>query len=220
MTPVEIDRAASRFGAEAALAAALLPYSVPSGDGAHDIAHILRVWKAAEAIQAVEGGERPILAAAVLLHDCVAAEKNSPERKFASRRAAEKAAVILRDLGWSDAPIAATAHAIAAHSFSAGITPETLEARILQDADRLDAIGMIGVARCFYIGGRLGSGLYDPFDPEATARPLDDARFALDHFETKLLKLAAGFNTETGRQMAAVRHARLVEFRDALASEI
>ncbi len=220
MTPAEIDRAAARFGAEAALAASLLPHSVPSGDGAHDVAHILRVWKAADAIQAQEGGDRPILAAAVLLHDCVATEKNAPDRKFASRRAAEKAAGLLAVLGWSEETIAATAHAIAAHSFSAGIAPESLEAKILQDADRLDAIGMIGVARCFYIGGRLGSGLYDPFDPEGSARPLDDARYALDHFETKLLKLAAGFNTATGRSMAAIRHARLAEFRDALVSEI
>ncbi|SHE54485.1 uncharacterized protein SAMN02745157_0407 [Kaistia soli DSM 19436] len=220
MTPVELGRASERFGQEAALAALLLPHSVAAGDGAHDIAHILRVWKAADAIHAIEGGDRAVLAAAVLLHDCVAVEKNAPDRHLASRLASEHAGRLLRGLGWCEATIASTGHAITAHSFSAGIAPETIEAKILQDADRLDAIGMIGVARCFYIGGRLGSALYDPFDPDAEARPLDDKRYALDHFETKLLKLSAGFNTETGRAMAAVRHARLLTFLDALASEI
>ena len=157
MTPADRDRAAARFGAEAELAALLLPHATGEGDGAHDIAHLLRVWKAADAIRAIEGGNVRILVAAVLLHDCVAVEKNSPERPFASRLASEKASGLLRDLGWTEDAIAATAHAIAAHSFSAGIAPESLEAKILQDADRLDAIGMIGVARCFYIGGRLGS---------------------------------------------------------------
>lgn len=220
MTLEEIGRASALFGRDAALAADLLPHSVAAGDGAHDIAHILRVWKAADTIQAAEGGDRAILVAAVLLHDCVAVEKNAPDRNLASRRAAEHASHLLRDLGWSETAIATVAHAITAHSFSAGIAPETIEAKILQDADRLDAIGMIGVARCFYIGGRLGSALYDPFDPEAEARPLDDKRYALDHFGAKLLKLSAGFNTETGRAIAAVRHARLLNFLDALASEI
>lgn len=79
----------------------------------------------------------------------------------------------------------------------------------MQDADRLDAIGMVGAARCFYIAGRMGSGLYDPFDPLATERPLDDKRFAIDHFETKLFKLADGFQTEAGRRFAGDRHERL-----------
>ena len=93
-------------------------------------------------------------------------------------------------------------------------------AKILQDADRLDAIGMVGIARCFYIAGRLGSALYEPVDPEARARPLDDAAYALDHFPAKLLKLAAGFNTEAGRRMAAERHRRLETFLAGLADEI
>lgn len=106
------------------------------------------------------------------------------------------------------------AHAILTHSFSANIPPETLEAKILQDADRLDAIGMVGAARCFYIAGRMGSGLYDPLDPLAEARALDDKAFAIDHFETKLFRLADGFKTEAGRRLAHEREQRL---RDVLA---
>ncbi|VTR58630.1 putative hydrolase [Serratia fonticola] len=120
--------------------------------------------------------------------------------------AAEKAGIALATLGWSDENINKTAHAIEAHSFSAAIPPQTLEAKILQDADRLDAIGMIGVARCFYIGGRMRSALYDAADPLAQQRQYDDKRFTLDHFETKLFKLQEGFQTAAGRRMAALRH--------------
>ena len=123
----------------------LLEHATEGDDGSHDLAHIHRVFKNALKIQAGEGGDAEILAAAVLLHDCVAVEKSSPLRSQASRLAAEKASGILAGLGWPEAKIAAVAHAILTHSFSANIPPETLEAKMLQDADRLDAIGMVGV---------------------------------------------------------------------------
>ncbi|MDL2404471.1 HD domain-containing protein [Rhizobium calliandrae] len=206
---MDTNRMARAFAPFEALAADLIPHAADGDDGSHDIAHILRVFKNAMSIQAEEGGDPRILAAAVLLHDCVSVEKNSPHRAQASRLAAVKAAGILRLLGWAGEDIASVAHAIITHSFSANLPPETLEAKMLQDADRLDAIGMVGAARCFYIAGRLGSGLYDPYDPLATKRPLDDKCFAIDHFETKLFKLADGFQTETGRRFAGERHERL-----------
>jgi uncharacterized protein len=202
------------------LAARLLPHATDASDGAHDVAHIARVFANAMKIVAAEGGDRDVIAAAALLHDCVAVEKSSPLRSQASRLAAEKATVILTGIGWTEDAIGATAHAIEAHSFSAGIEPRTLEAKILQDADRLDAIGMIGVARCFYIGGRMGSGLYDPSDPRADHRPLDDRAFAIDHFPAKLFTLAEGFQTATGRDMAAERDRRLRLFHDLFIEEI
>jgi uncharacterized protein len=134
--------------------------------------------------------------------------------------AAEKAATVVAGLGWDKTDITAVAHAVTAHSFSANIVPETLEARILQDADRLDAIGMVGAARCFYIAGRMGSGLYDPADPLARHRPLDDKAFAIDHFEVKLFKLADGFQTATGRALATERHERLRQVLDLFIDEI
>ena len=194
------------------LAAQLLPFACESNDGSHDIAHILRVFRNAMRILREEGGHGEVLVAAVLLHDCVAVEKNSPLRAQASRLAAEKACGLLRNIGWAEVDIAAVAHAITTHSFSANSPPETLEAKILQDADRLDAIGAIGVARCFYIGGRMNSLLHDLADPAAKHRPLADSRFALDHFPAKLFKLANAFQTEAGRRLAAQRHVRLVEF--------
>ncbi|CAN7236244.1 MULTISPECIES: HD domain-containing protein [Ensifer] len=205
---------AAAFAPHADLAAVLLPHAFAADDGSHDASHLIRVWKNAARIHAEEGGDERVLSAAVLLHDCVSVEKNSPHRTQASRLAAEKAADILRDLGWSAEAISSVAHAILTHSFSASITPETIEAKILQDADRLDAIGMVGAARCFYIAGRMGSGLYDPLDPLAEDRELDDKAFAIDHFETKLFKLADGFQTATGRRLALERQQRL---RDVLA---
>ena len=202
------------------LAAALVPHSSEGDDGSHDVAHVLRVFKNAMRIQAVEGGDARILAASVLLHDCVAVEKNSPMRSKASALAAAKASAVLADLGWASDDITAVAHAIVAHSFSANVTPETLEARILQDADRLDAIGMVGAGRCFYIGGRMSSALYDPFDPAGSDRELDDKRYVIDHFQTKLFKLADGFQTKAGRALAATRDQRLRDFLAAFMDEI
>ena len=112
------------------------------------------------------------------------------------------------------------AHAILTHSFSANIKPESREAKILQDADRLDAICMVGAARCFYIAGRLGSGLYEPADPKAERRPLDDKSYAIDHFEVKLFKLADGFQTEYGKYLAMERQQRLRQVLDLFLDEI
>lgn len=156
------------------LARALLPHAVDACDGAHDVAHLLRVWRNAARIVQGEGGDSEILVAATLLHDCVLIDKASPERRLASRLAAAKACGVLTDLGWQADRIGQVCHAIEAHSFSAGIEPLTLEARILQDADRLDAIGFIGIARCFYVAGMSRAAICDPTDPAAEHRPLDD----------------------------------------------
>ena len=212
-----------------ALVAVLLPFATGDAtpdagqsrqDGAHDLAHLRRVWVNAFAIAAQEGGADAVLAASVLLHDCVAVEKNSPLRAQASRLAAARAEAVLRGLGWQETDIAAVSHAIAAHSFSAGIAPQSLQARVLQDADRLDALGMIGVARCFYTAGRMGSALYEPQDPRADHRVLDDAAYALDHFRAKLLRLADGFQTATGAAIAQARTAAMAQFMAAFELEI
>lgn len=217
---VPVTDLAAAFKPHESLAAQLIPFACESDDGSHDLAHILRVFRNAMRIHGAEGGDGEVLAASVLLHDCVSVEKNSPLRSQASRLAAEKASEILADIGWEVGRIAAVAHAVTAHSFSAGIAPETLEAKIVQDADRLDAIGAIGVARCFYIGGRMNSGLHDVADPRGSDRPLDDKRFAIDHFPIKLFKLAEGFQTAAGKRMAAERHARLQSFYDDFLEEI
>jgi uncharacterized protein len=217
-----MDDIATVFGEHAATAARLLAELGPANDdGSHDRSHLLRVWRNALAIAGHEPPcDRAVLTAAVILHDCVAVEKNSPLRSQASRLAAARARTILAGLEWNAEQIDAAAHAIEAHSFSAAIAPRTLEARIVQDADRLDAIGAIGVARCFYIAGRMGSGLYDPADPAASQRDLDDRSFALDHFGAKLFKVAADFQTPTGQALAEARTQTMRAFVDTLLQEI
>ena len=190
-------------------------------DGAHDLGHLHRVWANAQTIAAGEGGaDLEVLEAAAYFHDAVNLPKNSPDRARASTLSADLARQVLAGLGFPVAKLEAVSHAIAAHSFSANIAPETLEAKIVQDADRLDAIGMVGAARCFYIAGRMGSGLYDPLDPLAEQRPLDDKAFAIDHFELKLFKLADGFQTAAGARMARERTDRLRAIRNMLLDEI
>lgn len=213
---------AAIFGEQAELAERLLAILGTEGDdGSHDRSHLLRVWRNAASIAEQESGcDRTVLTAAVILHDCVAVEKNSPQRAMASRLAAARARAVLADMGWDTERIDAAAHAIEAHSFSAGIAPETVEARIVQDADRLDAIGAIGIARCFYVAGRMGSGLYNPDDPQAVHRDLDDRHFALDHFGAKLFKVAANFQTKTGQALADARTRTMRDFVAALLDEI
>lgn len=203
------------------LADLLIPHTVAERlDGSHDVSHLHRVWSNVCAIRDTEGGDHQILLAATLLHDCVSVEKNSPFRSSASRLAAAKATELLAEMGWDEERTQAVAHAIECHSYSANITPTSLEAKILQDADRLDALGMVGVARLFYVSGRIGTHLYDPVDPQAQQRDLDDKRFAVDHFTTKIFTLAQGFQTVTGRHMAQVRHARAERFLREFMEEI
>ena len=111
------------------------------------------------------------------------------------------------------------AHAIESHSFSAAIRPETIEAKIVQDADRLDALGAVGLARLFYIAGRMGSALAHADDPMALHRDLDDKAYALDHIDTKLATLPGKMQTAAGRRIAESRLHELMAFRDSFIAE-
>jgi uncharacterized protein len=111
-------------------------------------------------------------------------------------------------------------YAVEVHRFSKGIVPAKLEARILQDADRLDALGAIGIARVFLTGGVLGRALYNPVDPFCRSREPDDKRWNLDHFFRKLLKLESGMHTRTARKLAARRADVLKRYLSDLQREI
>ncbi len=203
---------------ERALVAHLRKQAAP--DAAHDLAHILRVLAMARRIADEEGAhDACVLTAAALLHDLVALPKDHPDRAQSSRLAAAAASDLLRTLGFPDDRIGAVAHAIEAHSFSANIEPLTPEARALQDADRLDALGAIGLARCFAVSGALGRSLVDADDPLAERRPLDDGRWALDHFQVKLLRLPDLMRTAAGRRIGAERAAFVEAFMRRMAAE-
>ncbi len=116
--------------------------------------------------------------------------------------------------------LAGICHAIEAHSFSAKIAPTTPEAKIVQDADRLEALGAIGLARVFAVSGALGVALFDADDPFANRRPLNDKQFALDHFQTKLLKLPLTMQTERGKSLAQRNADFLVSYMAKLSAEL
>ncbi|WP_049293505.1 phosphohydrolase [Franconibacter helveticus] len=191
-------------------------------DKAHDVAHFRRVWKTAQQIMQGSEADRLVVLAACYFHDVVNLPKNHPERHLASTRAAQETLAILAE-HFPDFPHAlydGVAHAVQAHSFSAGIAPQTLEAKIVQDADRLESLGAIGLARVFYTSGALGRALFDGDDPLAMHRDLDDVTWALDHFQKKLLTLPDTMQTEAGRALAHYNADFLVHYMAKLCAEL
>jgi uncharacterized protein len=189
-------------------------------DAAHDRAHVERVVTTARRLAQAEGATLEVVVPAAWLHDCVVLPKDAPDRAQAARRAAEAAREFLRTAGYPEPWIGPIAHAIAAHSWSGDVTPDTPEAKVVQDADRLDALGAVGLARCFAVAGALGNALYDPDDPFCEDRPPDDDSYALDHFFAKLLRLPDSMQTEAGRAAAERRAQFLRSYLDRLAAEI
>lgn len=178
-------------------------------DGAHDLAHFKRVWLAAKHIaqQEAEPADMLTLLAAAYFHDLVSLPKNHPDRSQSSWLSAVQTEELLKK-EFADFPmekLEGIKHAIHAHSFSANVTPTTIEAKILQDADRMEALGAIGIARTFYVSGQMNRAMFHPEDPLAEHRPLDDITYALDHFQIKLFKLPDLMNTQAGKQMAAAK---------------
>ncbi len=188
----------------------------PVDDGAHDLAHFRRVWNSAKHIaeHETESADLLTLLTAAYFHDLVSLPKNHPERSQSSWLSAEQTEEILKR-DFPDFPMGKlprVRHAIHAHSFSAQVTPTTIEAKILQDADRMEALGAIGIARTFYVSGQMNRAMFHPDDPLAENRPLDDLVYALDHFQVKLFKLPDLMNTIAGKQMAADKVAFVREF--------
>lgn len=192
----------------------------PGADPGHGPAHLERVVATALRLAAEEGARAEVVLPAAWLHDCVHVAKDSPDRARASRLAADRALRFLESSGYPSPILPEVRHAIEAHSYSAGIAPQTTEAKVVQDADRLDALGAIGLARCIAVGAALGRPVYEPRDPFCRARAPDDLGASVDHFYTKLLKLAGTMQTPAGRREAERRTAFLRAFLAQLESEI
>lgn len=191
-----------------------------SADSAHDIDHIERVVATATQLGREEEAEMDILLPAAWLHDCVAVAKDHPQRKQASLLAADRAVQFLQQIDYPSQHLAAIHHAIVAHSFSANVTPVTVEAKILQDADRMDALGAIGIARCLLVGGKLDRQLYSRLDPLCAEREPDDNVYTIDHFFTKLLTLGESMQTQAAKTEAARRSQYMHGFLTQLQSEL
>ncbi|EGT0638141.1 phosphohydrolase [Citrobacter werkmanii] len=191
-------------------------------DAAHDISHFRRVWKTSQKLSQDASVDWLVVLTACYFHDLVSLPKNHPDRHRSSVLAAQETRRMLRR-DFPDFPqhsIPAVCHAIEAHSFSAKIAPETIEAKIVQDADRLEALGAIGLARVFAVSGALGVALFDAEDPFARQRGLDDKQYALDHFQTKLLTLPSTMQTEQGRHLAQHNADFLLTYMAKLSAEL
>jgi len=195
-------------------------HKLESADAAHDASHVERVAVNAEKFAKLEGANLSVVMPAVWLHDCVSVSKSSKLRTKASQLSADKAQELLLKWGYPQDNIEAIKHAIAAHSYSANITPTTLEAKIVQDADRIDSIGAIGVARMMMTGGKMDCSLYHEEDPFCQKREPEDRKWTVDHFYAKLLKLNSGFHTQAAQDEAQRRHNYMLAFLQQLESEI
>lgn len=188
----------------------------PDPDPGHGVAHLRRVVATALQLAKEEGARLEVVLPAAWLHDCVNVPKDSSDRSRASRLAAAQAVRFLKGAGYAEEFLDGIAHAIEAHSYSAGIPPRTVEAKVVQDADRLDALGAIGTARAIAVGAALGRPLYRPDDPFCERREPDDRGASVDHFFTKLLKLAGTMQTDAGWREAM----RRTEFMQAFLGEL
>lgn len=189
-------------------------------DAAHDRAHVERVVETARRLGREEDAEPAVVRPAAWLHDCVVLPKDHPRRANASREAAETARAFLAEAGYPSRWLDPISHAIEAHSYSGSVSPRTREAKVVQDADRLDALGAIGLARCLTVGAELGHPLYDPDDPFCENRPPDDGSYTIDHFYTKLLRLPETMQTDAGRREANRRADFLETYLEQLANEL
>ena len=191
-------------------------------DPVHDFDHILRVLTLAERIGVAEGADMDVLRAAALLHDVgrdEAQRLGQDHAVYAAKRARE----ILSDAVPAD--VDAVVEAILAHRFRSGPPPESLEGRVLFDADKLDAIGAIGVARAFAYSGRAGKRLWAPVAEDYVAQwqrgdVASDEHTAIHEFVVKLRRLKERLFTATGRRIAEGRHAAMVEFFRRLDDEV
>ena len=189
-------------------------------DSAHDFDHIARVFKNAKNICKKENANEKLVLSAVLLHDVVSYPKSDKRSKLSSIKSAEESKKILKKFNFTKEEIQIISDAIRDHSFSRNKIPSTLEGKILQDADRLDAIGAIGIARVFAVGGSEKKSFYNVKDPFCKNRTPDDNIWTLDHFYRKLLKLESLMNTKSGKIEAKKRTKVLKDFLNELKKEI
>lgn len=191
-----------------------------SDDPAHDLNHFKRVVTMAKKLCVQEGAKLEVVVPAAWLHDLVIVPKNSPLRSKASKLSAEKALEFLREINYPQEFHHDIAHAIEGHSFSANIDVQTLEAKIVQDADRLDGLGAIGIARCFAVAGMLKRSFYQAEDPFCEHRNPDDQNYTIDHFYQKLFKTAETLKTRSGQIEGVSRVQYMKQYLEFLKSEI
>ncbi len=193
---------------------------IMDNDSAHDFDHVMRVYKNAQKICKKEKANKKLVLCSALLHDIVSYPKSDKRSKLSSIESAQKSKLILKKYNFSKEEIIIISDAIRDHSFSQNKTPKSIVGKILQDADRLDAIGAIGIARVFATGGSLKRQFYNIDDPFCKTRKPNDKIWTVDHFYQKLLKLESLMNTKSGKMEAQERTKVLKEFLNQLKKEL
>ena len=193
---------------------------IMDNDSAHDFDHVMRVYKNAQKICKKEKANEKLVLCSALLHDIVSYPKSDKRSKLSSIESAQKSKLILKKYNFSKEEIIIISDAIRDHSFSQNKIPKSIVGKILQDADRLDAIGAIGIARVFATGGSLKRPFYNIDDPFCKTRKPDDKIWTVDHFYQKLLKLESLMNTKSGKMEAQKRTKVIKEFLNQLKKEL
>lgn len=189
-------------------------------DAAHDFEHIMRIYRNAKKICKNEKVNPKLVLCAALLHDIVSFPKSDKRSKISSKKSSILAENILKKYNFSKNEMQIICNAILDHIFSKNKTPKTIEGKILQDADRLDAIGAIGIARAFAVGGHANRSFYNKLDPFCLNRNPDDKKWTLDHFFRKLLLLEKLMNTKSAKIEAKKRTRVIRNYLNDLKREI
>lgn len=194
-------------------------------DPVHDFEHVLRVYRIAERLALAEGADLEIVHAAALLHDSrgSAPGGSGAERLEHHITSAQFAGEVLQQEGWAEERIQAVQHCIRAHRFRHnGEKPQTLEAQVLFDADKLDVLGAIGVARTIAYAALDGKPSYtepsEQFIQTGKEKP-GELHSSYHEYLFKLNKIKDLIFTESGKKLAEARHAFLVEFYEELRAE-
>lgn len=186
--------------------------------GSHEFSHTERVYNLAIKISEGENADLDIVRAAALLHDIAREKEDNKECECHAKEGARMANEILREMKFPEDKIAKVVYAIAVHRHSTGITPDTKEAAIIQDADRLDALGAITIARMFSSGGKVGLPLYAP--EISSKNHYKGQKSTIEGFHKKILKITPEtFKTEKAREMAKGRYEFVQEFLERFVKE-
>ena len=189
-------------------------------DPSHDILHIKWVVKIAKHLGLIEKANLDIIVPASYFHDYIQLPKNHPDCKNASQLSADAAIKFLESINYPKKFFNEIEQAIKSHSYSAGLPAVSIESKIVQDADRLDAIGAIGISRCFTVSAHLKRPYYSETDPFCSERAPDDGVYTIDHFYKKLLIICNTMHTTTAQAIATQRKEFMINFLEQLKNEI
>jgi len=184
----------------------------------HDKYHVERVYNLAIHLARKEIADLDTVKAAALLHDIARAKEDEGTINDHANEGAKMAQKILEEVNFPKQKIANVIHCIETHRFRKGLAPKTLEAKILQDADRLDIIGAIGIARVFTRGGWSNKPIHNPSIPPKEKYD-GKSETTVNHIHEKLLKIKDTINTETAKRIAEERHTYVKQFLERLLKE-